>query len=146
MRDDQFLVSDRTENKFYGSLHAAGSTASTGGVVGSTVGPSLGYIGRRLQVRQSFGLVFVFLQRCLQAATYLCPAIFPWVDTGPATEESGMFVMKMVGILYLLIFIFDLIVVNGMDEMTSTIAFFLWMFFLAIVGLLLVISRKPQNR
>lgn len=58
MRDDQFLVSDRTENKFYGSLHGAGSTASTGGVVGSTVGPSLGYIGRRLQVRQSFGLVW----------------------------------------------------------------------------------------
>lgn len=82
----------------------------------------------------------------LQAATYLCPSIFPWVDTGPATEESGMFVMKMVGILYLLIFIFDLIVVNGMDEMTSTIAFFLWLFFLAIIGLLLVISRKPQNR
>jgi solute carrier family 7 (cationic amino acid transporter), member 14 len=50
MRDDQFLVSDRTENKFYGTLHGAGSATSTGGVVGSTVGPSLGYIGRRLQV------------------------------------------------------------------------------------------------
>lgn len=50
MRDDQFLVSDRTENKFYGTLHGAGSATSTGGVMGSTVGPSLGYIGRRLQV------------------------------------------------------------------------------------------------
>lgn len=33
-----------------GTLHGAGSATSTGGVVGSTVGPSLGYIGRRLQV------------------------------------------------------------------------------------------------
>ncbi|XP_066258670.1 probable cationic amino acid transporter isoform X1 [Euwallacea similis] len=129
MRDDQFLVSDRTENKFYGTLHGAGSATSTGGVVGSTVGPSLGYIGRRLQ-----------------AATYLCPAIFPWVDTGPATEESGMFVMKMVGILYILIIIFDLIVVNGMDDMSTATTLFLWLFFLAILALLLVISRKPQNR
>lgn len=71
MRDDQFLVSDRTENKFYGTLllftsvhnltliilgtlHGAGSATSTGGVVGSTVGPSLGYIGRRLQVSLKF--------------------------------------------------------------------------------------------
>lgn len=71
MRDDQFLVSDRTENKFYGSLHAAGSTASTGGVVGSTVGPSLGYIGRRLQVRQSFGLVYGFYK-----GVYRLPLIY----------------------------------------------------------------------
>lgn len=33
-----------------GTLHGAGSATSTGGVVGATVGPSLGYIGRRLQV------------------------------------------------------------------------------------------------
>ncbi|KAK5646901.1 hypothetical protein RI129_005365 [Pyrocoelia pectoralis] len=129
MRDDQFLVSDRTENKFYGTLHGASSAASTGGVVGATVGPSLGYIGRRLQ-----------------AATYLCPAIFPWVDTGPPTEESGMFVMKMVGILYLLIIIFDLIIVCGMHNMTGATTFFLFLFLFAIVGVLLAISRKPQNR
>lgn len=35
-----------------GTLHGVGSATSTGGVVGSTVGPSLGYIGRRLQVNQ----------------------------------------------------------------------------------------------
>ncbi|XP_044729384.1 cationic amino acid transporter 2 [Chrysoperla carnea] len=129
MRDDQFLVSDRTENKFYGTLHGAGSATSTGGMMSSTVGPSLGYLGRRLQ-----------------AATYLCPAIFPWVDTGPATEESGMYVMKAVGILYILIFIFDIIVVCGIHNMTSTITFFLFFFFFAIVAVLLAISRKPQNR
>lgn len=37
--------------RFSGTVHGAGSAASTGGVVGSTVGPSLGYIGRRLQVK-----------------------------------------------------------------------------------------------
>lgn len=47
MRDDQFLVSDRSENKFYGTLHG-GSTGGSG--VAGAVGPSLGYIGRRLQV------------------------------------------------------------------------------------------------
>lgn len=33
-----------------GTLHGASSATSTGGVVGNTVGPGLGYIGRRLQV------------------------------------------------------------------------------------------------
>jgi len=51
-----------------------------------------------------------------QAAQYLCPAIFPWVDRGPATEASGRYVMKLVGILYGLILIFDLIIVCGMGE------------------------------
>lgn len=128
MRDDQFLVSDRTENKFYGSLHGAGSATSTGGatVPGAA---SLGYLGRRLQ-----------------AATYLCPAIFPWVDTGPATEESGMYVMKAVGVLYLLIIIFDLIIVCGMHNMNTATTVFLFIFLIAIIAVLLAISRKPQNR
>lgn len=112
-----------------GSLHGAGSATSTGGAIGSTVGPSLGYIGRRLQ-----------------AATYLCPAIFPWVDTGPATEESGMFVMKMVGVLYILIIIFDLLIVCAMHDMNSATTFFLFLFFFLIIAVLLAISRKPQNR
>nr|CAD7263656.1 unnamed protein product [Timema shepardi] len=131
MRDDQFLVSDRSENKFYGTLHggSSGGGGSGGGGVAGAVGPKLGYIGRRLQ-----------------AATYLCPAIFPWVDSGPATEESGMFVMKMVGLLYLLIFVFDLIVVCGMGSMNAATTFFLVLFLLAIFAVLLVISRKPQNR
>ncbi|PSN52747.1 putative cationic amino acid transporter [Blattella germanica] len=128
MRDDQFLVSDRSENKFYGTLHG-GSTGGGGGGVAGAVGPGLGYIGRRLQ-----------------AATYLCPAIFPWVDTGPATEESGLFVMKMVGLLYLLILIFDLIIVCGMGSMTGATTFFLVLFLILIIAVLLVISRKPQNR
>ncbi|KAI4465570.1 inner membrane transporter ygji-related [Holotrichia oblita] len=134
MRDDQFLF------PILGTLHGASSATSTGGVVGATVGPSLGYIGRRLQVTNSI------LRIPFQAATYLCPAIFPWVDTGPATEESGMFVMKMVGILYLLVFIFDLIIVCGMHNMTGATTFFMFLFLFAIIGVLLAISRKPQNR
>ncbi|KAJ8871035.1 hypothetical protein PR048_027339 [Dryococelus australis] len=259
MRDDQFLVSDRSENKFYGTVHGGGSGGggSGGGGVAGAVGPSLGYIGRRLQFQSTAqgkpivhiktfvwcGVVMVelyafnvkklrklntisaytsqkakskyrnrvWLERasqkkssdthetpydrvkrcrgrkinikaseranvdaftqnkrllslvicimmvyasvgmmtviwCQQAATYLCPAIFPWVDTGPATEQSGMFVMKMVALLYLLIVIFDLIVVCGMGSMNSATIFFLVLFLLLIVAVLLVISRKPQNR
>ncbi|XP_075213669.1 solute carrier family 7 member 14 [Lycorma delicatula] len=119
MRDDQFLVADRSENKFYGTVHGGSGTT----------GPSLGAIGRRLQ-----------------AVTYLCPAIFPWVDSGPATEDSGMFVMKMVGILYILILIFDLIIVFGMGSDSSIVTFLFFFFLICIIALLLVISRKPQNR
>ncbi|XP_054273294.1 cationic amino acid transporter 2 [Macrosteles quadrilineatus] len=121
MRDDQFLVADRSENKFYGTVR--------GGSTPAGAGPSLGNIGRRLQ-----------------AATYLCPAIFPWVDTGPATEESGMFVMKMVGLLYILIFIFDLTIVLGMGSDSSIVTYIILILLAAIIAVLLVISRKPQNR
>jgi len=72
--------------------------------------------------------------------------VFPWVDTGPATEQSGMFVMKMVALLYLLILIFDLIVVCGVGSMSGATTFFLVLFLLAIITVLLIISRKPQNR
>ncbi|KAK6622168.1 hypothetical protein RUM44_001975 [Polyplax serrata] len=122
-KDDQFLVSDRSENKFYGSLPGA-TSCNTG-----TIGPTLGNLGRRFQT-----------------LTYLCPAIFPWVDTGPATTESGMFVIKMVAVLYLLIFIFDLIIVAGLEDMGWATSFFLFLFFVGIVAVLLIISRKPQNK
>ncbi|XP_029167234.1 cationic amino acid transporter 2 [Nylanderia fulva] len=133
-KDDQYLVSDRTENKFYGSVHAAAAASSCGSAhqyPGNTpiIGPPLNY-----------------LQRRLQAAQYLCPAIFPWVDRGPATEASGRYVMKLVGILYLLILIFDIIIVLGMGNMGTFSTILLFLFFFAIIGILLAISRKPQNR
>lgn len=133
-KDDQYLVSDRTENKFYGSVHAAAAASSCGSAhqyPGNTpiIGPPLNY-----------------LQRRLQAAQYLCPAIFPWVDRGPATEASGRYVMKLVGILYLLILIFDLIIVLGMGNMGTFSTILLFLFLFAIIGILLAISRKPQNR
>ncbi|XP_011499118.1 PREDICTED: probable cationic amino acid transporter [Ceratosolen solmsi marchali] len=133
-KDDQYLVCDRTENKFYGSVHGATAGSSTGSAhhyPGSTpiIGPPLNY-----------------LQRRLQAAQYLCPAIFPWVDRGPATEASGRYVMKLVGIMYLLILIFDWIIVCAMGNMGSFTTFLLFVFLFAIIGILLAISRKPQNR
>ncbi|RLU17730.1 hypothetical protein DMN91_009967 [Ooceraea biroi] len=133
-KDDQYLVSDRTENKFYGSVHAAAAASSCGSAhqyPGNTpiIGPPLNY-----------------LQRRLQAAQYLCPAIFPWVDRGPATEASGRYVMKLVGILYGLIVIFDLIIVCGMGNMGTFTTILLFLFLFAIIGVLLAISRKPQNR
>ncbi|XP_058792722.1 cationic amino acid transporter 2 isoform X1 [Phymastichus coffea] len=133
-KDDQYLVSDRTENKFYGSVHAAAAGSSCGSAhqyAAHTpiIGPPLGY-----------------LQRKLQEAQYLCPAIFPWVDRGPATEESGRAVMKLVGLLYILIFAFDLIVVCAMGSMGGFTKFLLFVLFCGIVGVLLVISRKPQSR
>nr|XP_031830189.1 probable cationic amino acid transporter isoform X2 [Nomia melanderi] len=133
-KDDQYLVSDRTENKFYGSVHAAAAASSCGSAhqyPGNTpiIGPPLTY-----------------LQRRLQAVQYLFPSIFPWVDRGPATEASGRYVMKLVGILYLLIVIFDLIIVCGMGNMGAITTKIMFLFLFAIIGVLLAISRKPQNR
>jgi solute carrier family 7 (cationic amino acid transporter), member 14 len=75
-RDDQFLVSDRNENKFYGSVHGA---PQAGGVPFDTV-PGLGILGRKLH-----------------EYAYLCPGFFPWTNPGPATEESGeLFRLKLI--------------------------------------------------
>lgn len=68
-RDDQFLVSDRNENKFYGSVHAGAPQAA--GVPFDNV-PGMGIITRKLH-----------------EYSYLCPGFFPWTNPGPATEESG---------------------------------------------------------
>lgn len=43
VRDDQFLVSDASENKFYGTVHG-------GGASGSIPGPALSHITRKIQV------------------------------------------------------------------------------------------------
>lgn len=67
-RDDQFLVSDRNENKFYGSVHGAPQA----GAVPFDAVPGLGIIGRKVH-----------------EYAYLCPGFFPWINSGPATEESG---------------------------------------------------------
>jgi solute carrier family 7 (cationic amino acid transporter), member 14 len=74
-RDDQFLVSDRNENKFYGSVHGA---PQAGGVPFDTV-PGLGILGRKLH-----------------EYAYLCPGFFPWTNPGPATEESGELINERV--------------------------------------------------
>lgn len=35
------------------------------------------------------GRFFDAISRQLHAMSYLCPGLFPWVDCGPATEQSG---------------------------------------------------------
>lgn len=69
-RDDQFLVSDRSENKFYGSVHGAPT-----GTAAPFDSMGLGIIGRKIE---EYG--------------YLCPGLFPWINPGPATYESGKLV------------------------------------------------------
>ncbi|XP_071451542.1 solute carrier family 7 member 14-like [Hetaerina americana] len=137
---DEYLVSDRSENKFYGSLPASssggGATGGLGGVAGGRIGGFFSGVARKLD-----------------ELTYLCPGIFPWVDRGPATEESGLYVMRLVGILYLFIFCFDIVVVCGVSSLEEgegaargATIFFLVFFLTGILVILLLISRKPQNR
>jgi len=71
-RDDQFLVSDRSENKFYGSVHGA-PTGPTG----------------QATAFDAMGLNFV--TRKIHDYAYLCPGFFPWINPGQATAESGMY-------------------------------------------------------
>lgn len=126
-RDDQYLVSDRCESKFYGSVHGgstAGSTAAAGG----------------------FSAASANITRSIKAATYLCPAIFPWVDMGPATEESGMVVLKLVGVFYVLIIVFDVLLVFVSSESSTFVYILLYALLIAVIAVLGAISRKPQNK
>lgn len=80
---------------------------------------------------------------------YLCPKFFPWQEAGPATEESGRFVTKLVGILFVQIFFFDLLlvwVVGSSGFGAGLGQFLLVLLFAGIVFVLLLISRKPQNK
>jgi len=83
---------------------------------------------------------------CLQAATYLCPAVFPWVDMGPATEESGMVVLKLVGVFYVLIIVFDVLLVFVSSESSTFVYVMLYTLLAAVTVIIGAISRKPQNK
>lgn len=144
-RDDQFLVSDRSENKFYGSVHGAPTGNAT-----PFDSMNLGIIGRKIE---EYG--------------YLCPGLFPWINPGPATHESGkcahrlfmylteiesenfiqnlgMHVTKLVGIMFGLIFFMDLLAAVGY---TGTLSGFVYtILIVGIIVILLIISRQPQNR
>lgn len=121
-RDDQFLVSDRSENKFYGSVHGAPTGTAT---PFDSLG--LGIIGRKIE---EYG--------------YLCPGLFPWVNPGPATHESGMHVTKLVGIMFVLIFFLDLLAACSYSGAFS--GFIFTILVVSIIAILLIISRQPQNR
>ncbi|XP_055605639.1 probable cationic amino acid transporter [Uranotaenia lowii] len=121
-RDDQFLVSDKSENKFYGAVHGAPQGGSNPFTLWG-----FGYIGRKIQ-----------------QYSYLCPGLFPWVNPGPATHESGMFVTKMVGLMYACIFFLDLFMAIGITGTFFSLIYTALVF--GIFAILLVISRQPQNR
>lgn len=124
-RDDQFLVSDRSENKFYGSVHGA-PTGPTG----------------QATAFDTMGLNFV--SRKIHDYAYLCPGFFPWINPGQATTESGMYVTKLVGIMFGLIFFLDLFAAIGWSG--GLAAFIYFILFIGIFVILLIISRQPQNR
>lgn len=121
-RDDKFLMSDRSENKFYGSVHGAPTgQATTFDAIGA------GVIGRKIE-----------------EYAHLCPGFFPWIKAGPATHESGMYVTKLVGLMYVFIFFLDLFAAIGF---TGTFAVLVILcLIIGIIVILLIISRQPQNR
>lgn len=88
-RDDQFLVSDRNENKFYGNCtfglvqlsQIKLAFQSAGSVHGAPTGNTATFDNMGLGV----------IGRKLEEYAYLCPGLFPWVNPGPATYESGEF-------------------------------------------------------
>ncbi|KAJ8737378.1 hypothetical protein PYW07_000649 [Mythimna separata] len=121
-RDDTFLVSSNTENNYY---------AVGGGSSGNN---------------SSCSRFFAAISRQLHAMSYLCPGLFPWVDLGPATEMSGMFVIKSVGIMYILIIIFDLFAAYGSPGTSTFTNVSMLLLLIGIFIILLMISRKPQNR
>ncbi|XP_063547687.1 probable cationic amino acid transporter [Cydia strobilella] len=122
-RDDTFLMNSHTENKFYGAV--------PGGVASSP--------GR-------FRRFMDAVSRQLLARSYLCPGVFPWVDAGPATDHTGMFVIKAVGVMYLLILVFDMLAAYGSPGTSTFTVLLMVVLMLAIFIILLLISRKPQNR
>lgn len=79
-KDDQYLVSDRTENKFYGSVHAAAAASSCSSAhqyPGTTpiIGPPLNYLQRRLQVLLMFRIK-IFLVRDYNELYIFCSFIY----------------------------------------------------------------------
>ncbi|XP_073951938.1 solute carrier family 7 member 14 isoform X2 [Choristoneura fumiferana] len=122
-RDDTFLMNSHTENKFYGAVPGGSS-------------------GNQSRCRRFLDAV----TRQLHARSYLCPGLFPWVDNGPATDHSGMFVIKSVGTMYLLIILFDILAAYGSPGSSTFTLVVMTGLMLAIIVILLLISRKPQNR
>ncbi|KAF9804730.1 hypothetical protein SFRURICE_007633 [Spodoptera frugiperda] len=120
-RDDAFLVSSNPENNYYVGAGSSGNSS---------------FCSR----------FFTALGRQLHSMSYLCPGLFPWVDCGPATDLSGLFVIKAVGVLYLLIIVFDLFAAFGNPGTSTFTNVSMLLLVLGIFAILLMISRRPQNR
>lgn len=78
---------------------------------------------------------------------YLFP--YGWKVHGPASEETGLHVVKLVGVLFVLTIIFDIIMayyINCLDWSNTFVVLIFCGIFFAIVGCILAISRQPQIR
>lgn len=79
---------------------------------------------------------------------YLFP--YGWRVNTPATDESGMYVVRLVGILMALVITFDIILawnINSIEWDTNRLAFLIfYVLLIAIVTIILSISRQPQIR
>ncbi|ODM93763.1 putative cationic amino acid transporter [Orchesella cincta] len=116
--DDAFLMADRNESRYYGSVHSSNT-------------PRMSRWETQMRVLQ-----------------YLCPKLLPWMEPGPCTEDTGRLVTKLVGILFLQIVVFDLLLVAtvGSEGFGASLGYFLILvLFVGIILCLLLISRKPQN-
>ncbi|KAK7026748.1 hypothetical protein SK128_003064 [Halocaridina rubra] len=117
-REDDYMVSDKCENKYYGAVPTSAGQAK-------------------------------WYDRYVETVQRIFPSLFPWVEEGPCTEDTGRKVMKLVGLLYLNILIFDTLLASELSELeghSPLVSFFCILFFLIIILILLLISRKPQNR
>lgn len=95
------------------------------------------------KIRWAFVEVVVFVGQILP---YLCPALFPWVDQGPVTDESGKTVLKCVSLLYVLITFFDAIMVYASRPFSTFLSLIVFALICGIIVIIGAISRKPQNK
>ena len=125
-KDDEFLVTnDKNESRFYGSVPTANNT-------------------NNLAPPQKPPTLWNKVEGYLE---FFFPNWFPWCEEGEATIETGYHVMKLVGIMYICVFIFDIIIVSSIDSDISTLTIFsLFFFFSCIVICVLLIYKKPQCR
>jgi hypothetical protein len=81
----------------------------------------------------------------------MCIYLFPygWKVDGPATDETGLFVVKLLGLFFIFVIIFDTILVWFMDSLDvgnrTTIAIFVSSL-IGIVACIFAIARQPQIR
>lgn len=78
---------------------------------------------------------------------YLFP--YGWKVHGPASDETGIHVVKLVAALFALTIIFDVIMayfIDYLDWSNHFIVIFFVSILVAIIGCILAISRQPQIR
>lgn len=78
---------------------------------------------------------------------YLFP--YGWKVNTPATEESGLYVVRLVGIFLATVLVFDVFLAWHIDTLQWENHFQFFTFFallIAVVTIVLAISRQPQIR